>query len=151
MRILALLLASFFAAGANGKPILTAVCELPVGSRFDQTDGKVQQSKDNLIDAYPAFIVDDADPSKLLIVFSPTKPVGIPTGAERATILTNSARLLTAVLTRPNIGLNHNDTVEMYSLFPEKGLMFYTKHIYLPLGGGIPSSVTFYSSCQFAR
>lgn len=138
-----------FATICNAKPVLTVTCGEPTGIRYDQINGKIEKRDDGFSGVTPVFIVDDEKPGKLLFVWGPAKwakNVGVETKALEAVVVSITDDKLTAVrIDDPAFGVVH-----MYSLYPEKGLVYFTQHRYLNAAGGIPSSSTFYSRCNFA-
>jgi hypothetical protein len=56
--------------------------------------------------------------------------------------VSNTNEKITAV----QVGSAGADVVEMYSLYPARGLLFYTRHT-----GRVATSVTFYASCKVSR
>jgi hypothetical protein len=135
---------------AHRTPTLTAVCEEPSGNRVDLVDQTIRRGDDSFGGVNPVFIIDDAKPGVLTVVWGPTKAVqdaGVPTSAIEAQIISQIDTKITAV----RIDDAEYGVVHMYSLFPEKGLVFFTQHRYLNAAGGVPTASTFYAKCRFSR
>jgi hypothetical protein len=137
-------------AVAHRAPVLTAVCEEPSGVRVDLVGQTIKKGDDSFTGVKPVFIIDDAKPGILTLVWGPTKSVqdaGAPSPAVEAQIVSQIDTKITAVrIDDPEYGVVH-----MYSLYPDKGLVFFTQHRYLNAAGGVPTASTFYTRCRFSR
>lgn len=148
MRIILSLLSLAVSTAILAKPILTATCDVPVGNRYDQISGTIKERHDDFTDVHPVFVLDDQKPDKLLLIFGPTKPAqdfGFPTKAEEAQIVSASKDKVSAIL----LGDTPAAPVEMFTIYPTRGVMFYTKH-----GGGSavdPFTATFQAKCKFSQ
>jgi hypothetical protein len=132
------------------KPILTAVCEEPRGIRIDQVEGAIKTGDDSFTGVNPVFIIDDAKPDVLTLVWGPTKAVqdaGVPTPAVEAQIVSRIAAKITAV----RVDDAEYGVVHMYSLYPDKSLVYFTQHRYLNAAGGVPTASTYFAKCRFSR
>lgn len=134
---------------AFAKPVMTATCDEPVGNRIDQVGGKIQRREDGFTGVNPVFILDDEKPGKLLYIWGPAKwarDSGVETKALEASIVSVTGDKLTAV----RVDDHTFGVVHMYSLYPAKGLVFFTQHRHLNVDGGVPSSATYHARCKFA-
>ena len=152
MRILLASLAMVTALDGQvfAQPTWTATCEVPVGNRYDQVNGKIKESHDDFTDVHPLFVLDDEKPGKLLLIWGATKrarELGRQTKAEEATVVSRSSEKITAIL----IDSSAPALVEMFSLYPSKGLVFYTKHGNPSIAGVGPFTATFHAQCKFSR
>jgi len=135
---------------AHRSPILTAVCDEPSGVRVDLVGQTLKKGDDSFTGVKPVFISDDAKPDVLTVVWGPTKAVqdaAVPTPAIEAQVISRIDAKITAV----RIDDAEYGVVHMYSLYPEKGLVFFTQHRYLTAAGGVPTASTFYAKCRFSR
>jgi len=129
------------------KPVLTATCDDPKGVTFRQLRGNVEQAQDGFNDVHPVFVLDSDHKGKLLVVFGSTKPardLGVTTQADEATIISMSKEMITAVLAS-----HTSSIVETFTLFPTRGLMFYSKQLYADIGGGLAEMTTMSAKCTF--
>ncbi len=143
--LLCLLLVSTAAAA---KPILTATCGVPTGTRYGYSRAGLQFGKDDFTNVNPVFVLDSEKKGKLLVIFGATQSaqgLGVATQADEAAIVAMSPEKITAVLvTQPN------GIVETFSLFPTEGVMFYVKQFYLNRGETSAQIVTMWAKCTFA-
>jgi len=149
MRIFTFVWLLFVLDPAFAKPILTATCEEPIGSRFDQVSGKVEIRDDGFTGVRPVFILDDEKPGKLLFIWGPAqwaKDAGVETKALEAIIVSTTADKITAV----RLDDQAAGVMQMFSLYPAKGLIYFTQHRYLNAAGGVPNSSTYYARCRFS-
>jgi len=148
--ITAAALSGFLLALSPRSPILTAVCDEPAGVRLDLVGQTIKKGDDSFTGVKPDFMLDDAKPGILTVVWGPTKALqdaGVPTPAIEARVISQIETKITAVrVDDPEYGVVH-----MYSLYPEKGLVFFTQHRYLNAAGGVPTTSTYYASCRFSR
>lgn len=136
-------------SGTAREPSLTAVCDQPLGTRLDLVGPTIKSGDDSFTGVQPVFIIDEAKPDVLTVVWGATKSVrdgGVPTSALEATIISRTATKITAV----RIDDAEYGVVHMYSLYPNKGLVFFTQHRYLNAAGGVPTASTYYARCQFS-
>lgn len=142
-------LPALLAVLAHRAPTLTAVCEDPSGVRVDLMGPTIKRGDDSFTGVKPVFIIDDAKPGVLTIVWGPTKAVqdaGVPTPAIEAQIISQIDTKITAV----RIDDAEYGVVHLYSLYPGKGLVFFTQHRYLNAAGGVPTASTYYANCRFS-
>ena len=136
----------FIAATATAKPILTATCDEPVGTRYDQENGVVRTKSDGFSGVNPVFIIDDEKPKTLTFIWGAAdwakKELKMKATAQEAVIISFTEEKITA------IRVEEQTVTQMYSLYPSKGLVFFTQHRYII--GGVPTASTFYSTCSFS-
>ena len=132
----------------QAKPVLTATCTQPIGQRYDQFDGSVQQKKDGFDGVSPIFIIDDQRPKILTYIWGPAEwardALKLKASAQEAVIVSISDEKITAVQ------IESENIIKMYSLFPKRGLVFLSQHRYIDLAGGVPTVGMFYSKCNFS-
>lgn len=147
MKRIALCFFGFLASfAAIAKPVLTVNCDEPNGSRFDQVGNEVQQQADGFEGANPLFIWDDSKPKSLMVVWGIAnwaKDAGVSSNAEEASIVLSNESMISA------IAIDEFGAVKIYSLYPDKGLVYFTQHRYMNTMGGVPNSSSFYASCKF--
>lgn len=116
-----------FAPTALAKPVLTVTCSEPSGSRYDFVQGQLKQQPDGFSGATPVFVLDDSKPKNLTVIWGNAKwakDAGIPPSAEDASIQFANENMITAVF------VDALGAVKMYSLYPEKGVVYFTQHRY---------------------
>jgi hypothetical protein len=133
-------------SAASAKPVLTAVCDSPVGFRYKYLHGTVEKSDDSFTGVKPTFVLDDSKQGKLLVIFGSTqtsdKPAWVTTGADEATLVTANGLLVSAVISRP-------DAIETFALFPQERVLFYTKQERVVLLDKSAQIATMYAKCDF--
>jgi hypothetical protein len=138
----------FIAATATAKPILTATCGEPVGTRYDQENGVVRVKSDGFSGVNPVFIIDDEKLKTLTFIWGPAgwakKELEMKANAQEAVIILFTEEKITAVR------VEEQGVTQMYSLYPTKGLVFFTQHRYITFAGGVPTTSTFYARCSFS-
>src|SRR5690242_11827132 len=93
-------LPAFLLGVSPPKPILTAVCDEPSGVRIDLVGQAIKKSDDSFTGVKPVFIIDDAKPGTLTVVWGPTQAVqdaGVPTPAVEAHVISQISTKITAV------------------------------------------------------
>jgi hypothetical protein len=147
-----LLLAVVCTATVDAKPILTATCADPQGSEMSYGSGllelgdlRVETWMMEYPGAHPVFLIDDAQPNRMLITWGYPPSVAELGGDQvqtyEATILLTTERQITAVRQLAA-------TVWMYSLFPKLGMVYFSIHRHFPLGD-VGSSLSLHALCQF--
>jgi hypothetical protein len=100
MRLLFLLLA-FFPLAAMCKPVLTATCGEPVGTRYDQENGVLLTKPDGFSGVTPVFILDDEKPKVITFIWGAAawvqKELDQKVSAQEAVIVSTSKDKITAV------------------------------------------------------
>lgn len=150
MRHLALTLLVVLPAMAHAQQALVATCGEPVGTRYDQVGGLIKQQADGFAGVNPVFFVSAEAPTKLRFVWGPAAwardQLQLRSHMQEAIIISATSEKLTAVRVEPE------GVTQMYSLYPDKGLVFFTQHRYIaPHMGGVPTSSSFYANCEFSR
>jgi hypothetical protein len=125
---------------AVAKPVLTVTCAEPEGPRTDKRDG--------FSGVTPTFIFDSEKPRSATVLFGPAawaKDAGAKdSGAfEAAVIVRNSEQISLVASTGTHI-------IQLYTLFPKKGIAYFTLHKYLPFEDGVASATTLISKCTFS-
>jgi hypothetical protein len=147
MRLLTALVLVVLSFYVQARPVMTITCTEPSGPRTDYYGGKFEDKKDGFDSVTPTFIFDDEKPEQVTVIFGPAKWVkdaGYDPGAFEATVLLKNSEQITMIAsTGTHIG-------QMYSIFPEKGIGYFTLHKYLPFEGGVASTATLISKCKLA-
>lgn len=138
----------FFSSGAifqaAAEPALTVKCGEPKGTRFDLMGGKIETDTDAFTGVNPLFIFDNDKPGVVTVFWGHTEKYGTPplTSAKEASIISKTAKQITAVRVAAN------NLVELYSLFPQEEVLYYTEHYHgFPIFA--PGSKSFYAKCSF--
>lgn len=135
---------------ANAQQALMALCDEPVGVRFDQVGDQIKQQADGFAKVNPVFVVRLEAPERFRYIWGPAEwardaSLG-KADMEEAIILSATNEKITAVR------VDAEGVTQMYSLFPDKNLVFFTQHRYVaPHMGGVPNSSSFYARCEFSR
>jgi hypothetical protein len=133
---------------AVAKPVLTVTCAEPEGPRTDFYRGKFEDKRDGFSGVTPTFIFDSEKPRSATVLFGPAawaKDAGAKdSGAfEAAVIVRNSEQISLVASTGTHI-------IQLYTLFPKKGIAYFTLHKYLPFEDGVASATTLISKCTFS-
>lgn len=140
---------------AEARPVLTATCEAPTGSRIDYgTEGlddaaelKLTVGEDSITGSTPIFIVND-DNRTMTVVWGGTKIPGVPLelsapSAKEAKIVYRSDEQITAIEILPG-------GIWVYSLYPELEYGLFTRQTHWMLGKHLVGNL-FHSKCTFKR
>jgi hypothetical protein len=126
---------------------LYARCGEPVGTRYDQVTGKVKQQADGFTGVNPTFIITKEAPGTLTFLWGPAawarESLQLRERLRDAVIVDVTPEKITAVRIEPG------GVTQMYSLYPTKGIVFFTQHRFI--FDDIPSASTFYAVCEFIR
>jgi len=138
-----LLLPSF----GYAQQMLYARCGEPVGTRYDQVDGRIQQQADGFAGVSPTFIITKAAPDRLTFLWGPAawarEALQMRERLQDAAIVDATPEKITAVRVEPG------GVTQMYSLYPTKGLVYFTQHRFIV--GQVPTASTFYAKCEFTK
>ncbi len=133
---------------AHAKPVLTATCGQPIGQRLDQVAGSIQSKSDGFDGVNPVFIIDDQKPKVVTYIWGPAEwardVLKMKAAAQDALIVSATDDKITAVR------LEGENIIQMYSLFPKKGLVLFSQHRYIDLAGGVPTVGMFHAKCTFS-
>ena len=148
MRILTGIVVLVMCFSAQARPVMTVTCNEPNGQRVDFYDRKFEEKQDGFAGVKPMFIFNDDKPSSAVVIFGPAagvKELGLKdTGAFEAVVVVRNSEQITLVAS------TGTHIAQMYSLFPKKGIGYFTLHKYLPFQDGIASTATLISKCEFA-
>lgn len=127
-----------------------ARCGEPVGTRYDSNGGQVISKADGFTGVNPIFVVTGETPDKIRFVWGPAQwardELKLKAHMQEATIISSTPRKITA------IRVEAGGVTQMYSLYPDDGLVYFTQHRYITLTEpGVPTTSTFYSKCDFVR
>jgi hypothetical protein len=135
---------------AEAKSIVTVSCGEPTGSNFSYGSGpfgtgmKLKSQKDGFKGVNPVFIIEEAKPDTMLVIWGDTKALGsaAETKAKEAVIILQTAEQISAVE-------RYDQGVWLYSLYPKLGIGYFSvqKHWL----GGLSISSSYYSFCKFSR
>ena len=93
------------------------------------------------------FIFNDDKPKSATVIFGPAanaKEIGVkdPGAFEAVVLVQNSEQVTLVTSTGTHIA-------QMYTLFPKKGIGYFTLHKHLPFQDGVASTATLVSKCEF--
>ena len=101
MRVL-ILPALLMASAVYAKPVFTATCGTPVGTRYDQVNSTLVEKPDGFTGVNPIFIIDDQRPTKLTYIWGPAEwaknELKIKAEAQEALIISKTVDKITAVV-----------------------------------------------------
>jgi hypothetical protein len=127
-----------------------ARCGEPVGVKFEQAEADVKQQPDAFAGVNPTFIVTTDAPRRLTFLWGPAAwardAQKLIENLRDADIIYSSPEHITAVrVEAPGL-------MQVYSLYPSRGLMFFTQHRMVEAPpGGAPAASTFYAKCEFSN
>ena len=147
MRIFKAVVVAAVCFSAQARPIMTVTCTEPTGPRVDFYGGRFEEKQDGFVGVKPMFIFNDDKPKLATVIFGPTataKELGVKdAGAfEAAVVVQNSEQISLVASTGTHIA-------QMYSLFPKKGIGYFTLHKHVPFQDGVASTATLVSKCEF--
>jgi hypothetical protein len=124
--------------------VMSAACSEPKGIRFDQIASEMKQDSDGFAGVNPQFVISANNPRRLTVIWPDTKSMGAAArqNTHEAVIIDSSPEMVTAVML-------YEASVNMYTLFPQKGIVYMSTHRQLPFGSGIPNGALFYMLCKF--
>jgi hypothetical protein len=129
------------------QPTLYARCSEPQGTRFDQVEGEVRQQLDGFAGVNPTFIITKEAPAKLSFLWGPADwardSLQIQQRIQDAAIIDVTPEKVTA------IRVDSGGVTQMYSLYPEMGIVYFTQHRFIM--GSVPSASTFHARCEFTK
>jgi hypothetical protein len=124
--------------------VMSAACSEPKGTRFDQVAAEVKQDSDGFAGVNPQFVISANNPKLLTVIWPDTKSMGAAArqNTHEAAIIDSSPDMVTAVVL-------YEARVNMYTLFPKKGIVYMSTHRQIPFGQGVANSALFYMLCKF--
>lgn len=139
--VLFLLLGVAVPSSASAGDLTTIQCGEPKGVRWIKMGGQAQSFPDGFTGVQPTFIFDPSSPKTLYVLFGASKLIGdiIPEKATKASLLAVSTQLVRATEFA-------GEEFWVYSLYPEQGIAYFTKHGSHPLAG--PYAAAFSSDCS---
>jgi hypothetical protein len=145
-RIQQLLFSAFLmSAHCSGAADISSVsCSEPDGIRDDRIGAKTKQGTDKFSGVSPQFIFSKSNASKLTVIWPDSKTFGVNAkqNAHEATIIESTESMVSAVTV-------YGERVDLYTLYPNKGVAFMSTHKKIPVQGGIPSASLFKMDCTF--
>ena len=142
--------ALLMASAVFAKPVFTATCGTPVGTRCDQVNSTLVEKPDGFDGVNPTFIIDDQRSTKITYIWGPAEwarnELKMKAAAQEAIIISMTVDKITAIAVEGDNGIT-----KMFSLFPKKGLVLFSQHRYIDLAGGVPTVGTFHAKCSFSE
>ncbi|MDP2030460.1 MAG: hypothetical protein Q8K12_12545 [Thiobacillus sp.] len=134
----------FWATQSSAQVVMSASCSEPLGVRYDQVKGKTEKSDDGFSSVRPQFVLSKGEPLKLTVIWPDSSTLGknAKQQAHEATVVDINDEMVTAIAL-------YEHRVNLYTLFPNKGIAFMSTHKNIPLQGGIPSGSIFKLECKF--
>jgi hypothetical protein len=126
---------------------LTATCGEPVGTRYDQVQGQIKQEADRFSGANPILVWNESEGAERMTVrwgdAEWAKKAGIQPKVGEGTVVIRNQSMISAVV------IDGLGAVEVYSMYPQDGLVYFTQHRYINAMDGVPNSSSFYAKCTF--
>ncbi len=126
---------------------MTVTCTEPNGPRVDFYGGRFEEKQDGFAGVKPTFIFTDDKPKSVTVIFGPAataRELGIKdAGAFEAAVVVQNSEQITLVASAGT------HIAQMYSLYPKKGIGYFTLHKHLPYQDGVASTATLVSKCEF--
>ena len=137
-------LSLLWSAHSNAQVVMSASCSEPTGVRYDRINSKTERSDDGFTGVNPQFVLSKGGAPKLTVIWPDTATRGADAkqNAHEATIIDINDEMISAVVL-------YDQRVNLYTLFPAKGIAFMSTHKIIPLQGGIPSGSLFKLDCKF--
>lgn len=129
---------------AQARPVMTITCNEPNGTRTDFYEGEFQEEQDGFAGVTPTFIFDDKKPQLATVIFKPSglaKAMGLKDSSAFNIIVQNSDQITLVEATDTNLA-------QMYTLFPKKGIGYFTLHKYTAGRDGEASTGTLIAKCN---
>jgi hypothetical protein len=111
---------------AQARPVMTIQCDEPNGERIDFYEGDFEEKQDGFAGVEPKFIFDDKKPQIATVILEPAnlaKEMGLKASSTFNILVQNTDQITMISSTDKNI-------VQMYTLFPKKGIGYFTLHKY---------------------
>jgi len=107
----------------------------------------VKQQEDGFTGVNPTFIITREAPGRLRFLWGPAAwardALQMRERLQEASVIDATPEKITAVRVEPQ------GVTQMYSLYPTKGLVYFTQHRFIV--GRVPTASTFYASCEFVQ
>lgn len=148
MRTITFVVLGMACLSAQAKPTMTVTCSEPNGQRVDFYGGRFEDKQDGFAGIKPTFIFSDDNPKSATVIFGPAssaRELGFrdPGAFEVVVVIQNDEQITLVASTGTHIA-------QMYSLYPKKGIGYFTLHKHLPFQDGVASTATLISKCEFA-
>lgn len=129
---------------AQASTVMTITCDEPNGMRTDFYEGEFQEEQDGFAGVTPKFIFDDKKPQLVSVLFEPAalaKKMGFKDSSTFKIIVQNTDQITMVEASNTNIA-------QMYTLFPKKGIGYFTLHKYTAVRDGEASAGTLIAKCK---
>ena len=125
---------------------LSAACSEPKGTRYDHVNGQIKQDSDGFAGINPQFVISANNPKRLTVIWPDTKSMGDAArqNTHEALIIDSSPDMITAIIL-------YDSRVNMYTLFPRKGIAYMSTHRQINFGAEVPNGALYYMNCKFER
>jgi hypothetical protein len=140
----ALLAAFVLGSAATQAQMLSATCAEPTGSRLDFVNGQIRQDKDGFSGVQPQFVLSLSSPDRITVIWPDSKSFGASArqNAYEAQVISRSDSMIMAVA-------QYKTRTDMFTLFPQSGLIFMSTHRMLQVNPGVPNASQYYMKCKF--
>ena len=137
---------SILCAASAQSQLISAACSEPKGTRYDHVNGQTKQDSDGFSGINPQFVISANNPKRLTVIWPDTKSMGDSArqNTHEALIIDSSPDMITAIIL-------YDSRVNMYTLFPKKGIAYMSTHRQINFGTEVPSGALFYMNCKFER
>ena len=141
-----LLLLSILCSASAQSQLISAACSEPKGTRYDHVNGQIKQDSDGFAGINPQFVISANNPKRLTVIWPDTESMGDAArqNTHEALIIDSSSDMITAIIL-------YDSRVNMYTLFPRKGIAYMSTHRQINFGAEVPNGALFYMNCKFER
>ncbi len=132
---------------AQARAVMTITCDEPNGSRTDFYQGEFRESKDGFAGIKPTFIFNDKKAKTAVMNLEPAaqaKEMGFKASNTLNIMVHTATQITMAAPTQGNLA-------RMYTLFPTKGIGYFTLHRFKDVQDGEASTGTMIAKCTVQR
>lgn len=128
----------------QARPVMTITCDEPNGTRTDFYAGEFKEEHDGFAGIKPKFVFNSKKPQLVNFILEPAataKKMGFKDTNILKVIVQNTDQITMVAATDTNIA-------EMYTIFPKKGIGYFSLHKYTAVQDGEASTATFIAKCN---
>ena len=141
----AFILLTIASLNSQARTVMTVVCDEPNGTRLDYYEGVFREDQDGFAGIKPKFIFDDKKPQYATVLLEPAdlaKKLGFKKTTNLFKIVLQDVEQITMVTS------TDGHAAQMYSIFPKKGVGYFSIHHYNPVQNGEATNGTLSAKCK---
>jgi hypothetical protein len=141
----ALMLLGIVSLNSHARTVMTVVCDEPNGSRLDFYAGEFREDQDGFAGIKPKFIFSDKKAQYATVLLEPAdlaKKLGFKKTTNLFKIILQDSEQITMVAP------TDTHLAQMYSIFPKKGIGYFSIHRYNPVQNGEATNATLSTKCK---